>query len=200
MFLLHVALHDAPGSDDRREHGATTTIMSSFQVGLLVILWTIGTSAAFSQSSAPSTKPAGRTVSVNAPDWYNHPPSVRDTLIARGKGRSHDEQVAVDKAVAEARSALARSIDHRWKELLRAIAKEAGTHREWTPEPVTLESSVPLFQKAVKRGNTWTAYVIVAMPEGSARTVLHARLHRDAAWYDTVRNTRAVRMFETPTP
>jgi hypothetical protein len=168
-----------------------------FRVLLLTLL---GLSVAFPQTFCqPSTKPKPGA-SARPPDWYNDPPSAPDTLIARGKGRSRDEQVAIDKAVADARSALARSINHRWQELLGAIEKEGGPHRAWTPEPVTLARSIPMIQKAVKRGATWTAYVLVGLPETSARNILHARLHRDTAWYGAVRNTQAVRTFETPSP
>ena len=180
--------------------GSTEMTMNMSRSFRVLVLSLIGITMAFPQTFGQVPGRVKPGASARPPDWYSVPPAPRDTLIARGRGRSHDEQVAVDKAVAEARSALARSIDHRWKELLRSIEREVGVHRKWTPEPVTLASSVPILQKAVKRGNTWTAYVIVAMPEESARAVLQARLHRDATWYETVRNTQAVRMLETPSP
>jgi hypothetical protein len=153
-----------------------------------------------SQATGQSAKQSRRTTTVKAPDWYNNPPSLRDTLIARGIGKSNDEQVAVDKATLDARSSLAHAIDRRWEELLRAILQEGGPHLEWTPEPVTLAGSTPKQQKLARRGKVWTAYVLVVMPEVSGRAVLLQRLHRDAQWYERVRNTNAVRSLEDTPP
>jgi hypothetical protein len=181
------------GCRDHRETGAT--VGCSF-VPLLVALCVMSLVMIPLASNGQSTRSGKRSATVNAPEWYNAPPSVRDTLVARGKGRSNDEQVAIDKAVAQARSALAAAIDHRCEELVRAIEREGGAQRSWTREPVTLEGSTLLQQKIARRGNTWTAFVLVGVPEVSAHSVLHQRLHRDATWYESVRSTQAVRAFE----
>jgi hypothetical protein len=148
------------------------------------------------QAPGQSTTQSKRSSGVIAPVWYNDPPSRGDTLIARGKGKSNDQQVAIDKAVMEARSSLARSIDHRWEVLLEEIEKEGGAHLEWTPAPVTLTGSTPILQKVFRRGKTWTAFILVGLPESSVRIVLLERLRRDVKWYEGVRNTEAVQAAE----
>jgi hypothetical protein len=147
-----------------------------------------------------STKQNKRQSVVIAPVWYTDPPSVQDTLIARGKGKSNDEQVAIDKAVFEARSSLAHTIDQRWERLLRTIQDEGGPDLTWTSEPVTLAGSMLRLQKVSKRGRVWTAYVLVALPEESVRAVLLQRLQKDAQWYERVRNTNAARALEDSPP
>jgi hypothetical protein len=166
----------------------------------VIALCTLGMFLDLAQAPAQSLRQSKRTSGVGAPDWYNVPPSVPDTLIARGKGKSNDQQVAIDKAIFDARSSLAHSIDHRWEILLRTIQNEGGGTLAWTSEPVTLAGSTLRMQKVFKRGRTWTAYVLVAVPEGSLRTVLLQRLHRDAQWYEGVRNTNAVRELEGTPP
>jgi hypothetical protein len=146
-----------------------------------------------SQASGQSSRQSKRVATVITPEWYNDPPSVPDTLIARGKGKSNDQQIAIDKATSEARSSLAHSIDHRWEVLLRTIQEEGGAPLAWTSEPVTLAGSTLRMQKVFKRGRTWTAYVLVGLPEASVRGVLMQRLQRNAQWYEGVRNTNAVR-------
>jgi hypothetical protein len=148
------------------------------------------------QSSSPG-KSAGTT---SAPAWYLTPPLVNDTIIARGKARSNDEQVAIDKAVVYARASLAREIDRRWRELLRAIEKESGGHLAWAPGEVVLKGSTVRDQKVINRGRAWTAYVLVALPEESARAVLLQRLHHDAQWYGKVKDTQAIRGLEQSSP
>jgi hypothetical protein len=147
-----------------------------------------------------SLKRSGPAPARNVPSWYADPPILPDTLVARGQGRSKDEQTAVDKAVAEARSALADSIDHRWRSLLKAIAAEGGAPRSVEHEPVVLKGSIVLRQQVLKRGKTWTAFALAALWEGSARDVLLDRLHRNAAWYEKVRGTEAVRALEMSAP
>jgi hypothetical protein len=98
-----------------------------------------------------STKQNKRQSVVIAPVWYTDPPSVQDTLIARGKGKSNDEQVAIDKAVFEARSSLAHTIDQRWERLLRTIQDEGGPDLTWTSEPVTLAAKGVQARQGVDR-------------------------------------------------
>ena len=167
---------------------------------ILVAFCIIGILIAHPRAAGQSRKQGRRPVTVNAPEWYNVRPSLRDTLVARGKGKSNDEQVAIDKAVAEARSTLARVIELRWKELLRAVEEEGGSRLEWKSEPVTLTGSQPFLQKVFRRGKLRMAYVLVTIPERSVRHIVLQRLHRNGQWYEGVRNTQAVRAIEATPP
>jgi len=137
---------------------------------------------------------------VKAPEWYDKIPVNDSTLIARGRGDSKDQQVAIDKAVATARSGLAATVDRRWKELMEAIRKEGGIAAVQSEETVTLEGSKVVMQKTSKRGRIWTVFVLVAVPKSSARSVLSRRLHRDEEWYAKVKETKAVQEYENSSP
>lgn len=151
---------------------------------------------AFGQHARPGT----RTPAVPVPDWYVTLPTDNENLLAAGRGRSSSLQVAIDKAVVAARAVLAKSIDRRWEALLQAIGKEGGVVPELKPEPVTLVGSTVRTQKTARRGKVWTAFVLVALPEESARSVMQQRLHRDESWYAGVKNTRAVQACESTPP
>ena len=169
----------------------------SLQVPLaLLVLLILGPAMTPAQTPTASPGQRGTSASVSPPGWYLDPPVLPDTLTARGRGRSHDGHVAIDKALAEARSALARTLDRRWSRLMKAIEAEGGERRRGGAEPVILRGSTPLMQTVGKRGATWTAYVLVGLPESSAHAFLLRRLHADRAWYDAVRTNAAVRAFE----
>lgn len=158
----------------------------------VAVLWLSAPTAGHSQ-----IRPKG-SISPHAPTWYNAPPVRNDTLIARGKGTSDDQQTAIDEGVAEARSILAMMVDRQWKELLRNIEDETGARSPSLPEPVILEGSRVVMSTVEQQKGAWTAYVLVGVPALSARTFLLRRLHTDAAWYEKVRSSESVRSFERP--
>ncbi len=149
--------------------------------------------------SGQSSKQSSRQTSARVPDWYNTMPPDSTHLLARGRGRSTAQQVSIDKAVAAARHALARSVEKRWKTLKRSVEMESGEYYGAEAESVTLTGSIVRQQTATKRGRIWTAYALVAMPEESVRAVLDQRLRRDAEWYEKVKDTEALRGFEALT-
>ena len=176
--------------------GAALAPILSLMLAVMALV-TIGDVAqVFGQTGKPMNRPSR----VKAPEWYDKVPADDSTLVVRGRADLKDQQVAVDKAVATARSGLAATIDRRWKELLQEIQKEGLIAPERIEESVTLEGSTMIMQKTSKRGRIWTAFVLVALPKSSVRTVLAERLHRDAEWYSKVKDTKAVRAFEDISP
>jgi hypothetical protein len=148
------------------------------------------------QPAAQSSKQSSRSSAVTAPDWYDKVPPDSANLVAKGRARSNDQQVSLDKAVAIARASLAKSVEKKWLVLLQAIQKENGTRWVGEVESVTLVGSVPKMQKTVKRGKYWTAFVLVALPLESLHASIEQRLHSDARWYSAVKETKVVREFE----
>ncbi len=176
--------------------GAPKTPILSLILIVLTIAIIVDVADVFGQTGKPTNRPSR----FKAPEWYDRVAAVDSNLVARGRGDSKDQQVAVDKAAATARSGLAATIDRRWKDLLLAIHKEGVAGPEGTEESVTLEGSMIFKQKTFRRGRIWTAFVLVALPNSSVRSVLAQRLHRDAEWYDRVKDTKAVRAFENMSP
>jgi hypothetical protein len=149
---------------------------------------------------AQTVKQKRLPVRVKTPEWYDKVPADDSSLTARGRADSKDQQVAVDKAVASARSGLVEGIDRQWNNLLKAIQNEGVAIPVWTGEAVTLEGSTLKMQKTFKRGRIWTAFVLVRLPQSFVRSVLEERLRRDADWYSRVKDTRAVREWEGTSP
>ena len=176
--------------------GAPTAPILVLMFVVLAMAITIDGAQAFGQTG----KPVNRPPRVRAPEWYDKVAADDSNLVIRGRADSKDQQVAVDKAVATARSGLAATIDSRWKDVLLAIQNEGVAVPEVTEDSVTLEGSMIIKQKTSRRGRIWTAFVLVALPKSSVRSVLVERLHRDAEWYSRVKHTQAVREFETIAP
>lgn len=169
-------------------------------LSLMLVVTTLVTIGDVAQVFGQTGKQMNRPARIKAPEWYDRVPADDSSLVARGSAYSKDQQVAVDKAAATARSRLAATIDLRWKELLQAIRKEGSAAPGWTGETVTLEGSRITLQKTFKRGRIWTAFVLVALPKSSVRSVLVERLHRNAEWYSGVKDTKAVRECEGISP
>jgi hypothetical protein len=115
-------------------------------LSLMLAVMTIAAIGDVAQVFGQTGKQMNRPSRVKAPEWYDKVPADDSTLVVRGRADLKDQQVAVDKAVATARSGLAATIDRRWKELLQAIQKEGLIAPERTEESVTLEgSTMPSF-------------------------------------------------------
>jgi hypothetical protein len=146
--------------------------------------------------TAQASRRPARVAAIKTPEWYDKIPSDSAHLVARGTGKSRDQQVAVDKATAAARASLAKSIELQWSRLMAAIQKESGARRSGPTEPVTLLGSTVTQQQIAKRGKIWTAFVLVAVPRESVHTVLVQRLHSNEEWYSSVKHSKAVLEFE----
>ncbi len=149
--------------------------------------------------STQTRKGTKRTPPLVSPRWYDTLPSDASNLFARGRAESKDQQLAIDKAVMAAREEIALRCEEQWTTLLVSIRTEDASlpaaDSGWGP--VTLTKTRIRQQKAVRKGKTWTAFVIVSLPRSSLHSLLLERLHRDDRWYSQVKNSRAVLRFES---
>jgi len=143
--------------------------------------------------SAKTKKPAS---SVKPPKWFVVIPQDSLSLVARGRAQSKDQQVAVDKAVAAARDSIVFAAEGPWKELIRGIRQEGIAAEEPERGAVTLHGSKIEQQKVSRRKKTWTAFVLVSLPNSSIPSLLVERARSDSQWYALVRYTRAVQELE----
>ena len=187
-------------NDGSHSYGGRTIITSwtfTFRRGVLaVLIGGIAASLCVGQPAGRSGSPSSRATRVHPPEWFTNIPPDENRIVARGRGESRDEQIAVDKAVAAARSNLADTVDFRWQELVRATRHEVPDTTGATGGPVTLTGSTLSSQKTVRRGATWYAFVLVGLSKSSLREAVLERLHRDDRWYAKVKDTRAVSTFE----
>jgi hypothetical protein len=145
---------------------------------------------------AQSGKTKKSTSSVKPPKWFEVIPQDSLNLVARGRAQSKDQQVAVDKAVAAARDSMVFATEGPWKELVRGIREEGITAEEPARGAVTLHGSKIEEQKVSKRKKTWTAFVLVSLPNSSIPALLLERARSDSQWFDLVKDTRAVQELE----
>jgi hypothetical protein len=146
-------------------------------------------------SEAWSAQTGRKAPRVKEPAWYVAPPEDKENLIARGKAEASDTQVAIDEAVFAARGEFARKVDSLWQELLDSLGKEmpnCGAPLQASTE-VALAGTKVRQQKTMKRGKTFTAYVVVSWPKASLDAALFARAQEDVEWYNKVKGTMVVR-------
>jgi hypothetical protein len=159
----------------------------------LVANCTVVTPNLFAQSGK-TKKPAS---TAKPPQWFQVIPQDEQNLLARGRGESKDQQVAVDKAVMAARDSIVFATDDFWNKLVHAIRTEGITSHEPARGAVTLHGSKIAEQKVSRQKKIWTAFVLVSLPKSSIPPLLLERVRSDSQWYVLVRDTRAVQDLET---
>jgi hypothetical protein len=103
---------------------------ASFRLVVPVILAVSGTVIILSSAQVfgQHLKQVNRSQEVRAPEWFNTVPPDSGNLIARGKAKSRDRQVAIEGS-GGLRLSLAKSVDHRWKVGL-AVQKSGASWKE----------------------------------------------------------------------
>jgi hypothetical protein len=128
------------------------------------------------------------------PSWYQTLPKDKDNLLARGMEQGADMQLSIDKAAAVARMALGAQLEAQWLGTLSQARTELPGLRDpqYNKDEAKLTGSSIRFQKAVKRGKLYTAFVLVAWPKSSVREALQARAREDGAWLESAKDSKTV--------
>ncbi len=151
-------------------------------------------------SDAQSWKPK-KLPPLKIPAWYQTIPRDKDSWLARGREDAADMQLSVDKATLVARVSLASILESQWQDLLLTLRKEMTGVRDpaYTKDEATLSGTTVRFQKVVKRGKIYTAFVLVALPKSACMKALRARAHEDGEWFEGVKESRVIKTLETET-
>jgi hypothetical protein len=100
-----------------------------------------------------TVKPKETQANVNAPAWFKNPPSADNVLYAGGEAHSGSPTIAREKAIMNARVALA--------EMLKK--EKSGS------EPDSLNAYLRMShitkEKSVKKGKRWQHFVLMEMPK-----------------------------------
>ncbi len=145
------------------------------------------------------TTKAARSMKERIPSWWSILPKTKNVSFVRAKAQSADKQLAIDKAAATARGDIIAAAEARWKELTQAIRAENPK----LPAPPASDSAAVLResriakQAAFRSRKIWTAYVLLEYPAPLVHDVLLKRLHAMPDWYALVKETRAIRTFES---
>lgn len=132
------------------------------------------------------------------PEWYMNVPSDPNILFAAKTATSRDKQLAVDKAVQDARAEIAKQLEVKIQGLEKRFQEETGvgedsqlldqfTKANKSIVNQSLVGSKIEKQKTVKDGNTYRSYVLVNLPLGAAKEALVQQIKKNEQMYTKVR-------------
>lgn len=141
------------------------------------------------------------------PDWFTNVPQDPNFLYAANTQASQDLQLAIDKAVTGARSEVGRQLEVKLEGLQKKFSEETGTgndaqllqmftQAEKTVVSTTLNGSRVKYQKQVKDGQLWRAYVLVEYPIGAANTALMQQIKNNDQMYTRFRASESFKELQ----
>lgn len=141
------------------------------------------------------------------PDWFTTIPQDPNFLFAPNTATSQDLGLAIDKAITGARAEIGRQMEVRIQGLQKRFDEEVGlaedaqlmqmfTQATKTVVSATLSGSRTKYQKQVKDGNLWRAYVLVEYPIGAANQALMQQIKNNNQMYTRFRSSEAFKELE----
>ncbi|MBA4070841.1 MAG: hypothetical protein C0497_03255 [Gemmatimonas sp.] len=162
-----------------------------------------GLAAACGGRSATDGTTASRATLRGMPGWYKKPPAAdKEHLYQPATATSHDVQVAINRAQAEARSGLASQLEVKYGSLTRRFVEETGVaadaqlldEYEQTYKAVVsqvLVGSHARDQKFQIDGGVYRAWVLMQLPVGEANRKLVEQIKAREQLYTRLRATEA---------
>ena len=168
------------------------TVMSLLAVALLAV-FVLG-------CSGPKTMQATSTGDV--PEWFSNVPVNPNYLYAANTAVSQDLQLAIDKAVTGARTEIGRQMEVKVNGLQKKFEEETGvgqdaqllsqfTSASKTVVSTQLSGSRIKFQKQLREGNLWRAYVLMEYPIGAASEAMMKAIKANNQMYTRFRASEA---------
>jgi hypothetical protein len=152
----------------------------------------------------PAPASAQKKSAPSVPSWFVSLPGDGHSYYVKTTASSKDKQLAIDKAAHEARVVLAKLVQSRVDSVRRVLDKagalsgESGTRfGNATKEiAVELKGSRIKNHREMKKGKTWTVYLVMEYPLGaSSESLVHA-VGEDPDISATVGPTEAFRALE----
>lgn len=148
-----------------------------------------------------SSKPVAATEGGAVPDWYLNTPQDPNYLFAPSTASSKDLQLAVDKAVTDARAEIGRQVETQVQGLQKKFDEEVGvgenstllsqfTQATKTVVNQSLNGSNVQKKEVLKDGQNWRAYVLVAYPIGAANSALMEQIKKNEEMYTRFRSSQ----------
>jgi len=147
------------------------------------------------------SKEAAQTTS-DVPDWFVNPPQDPNYLFAANTATSQDLQLAIDKAVTGARTEIGRQMEVKVNGLQKKFEEETGvggdaqllsqfTSASKTVVSTQLSGSRIKFQKQLREGNLWRAYILMEYPIGAASEAMMKAIKGNNQMYTRFRASEA---------
>jgi hypothetical protein len=176
---------------------------------LAPVLATLALAACSSGNPNPTLSPTPtRDVVQSSPEWYMNVPTDPNYMFAAKSATSRDMQIAVDKAVADARSEIAKQLEVKYQGLEKRFREETGTGTESElldqysnaykqVVSSTLYGTRTKNQVVKPEGQIYRAWVLMEMPIGQANEQLMSKIKANQAMYTRFRATQAFQELET---
>ncbi len=153
------------------------------------------------------SKPMQSTDTGEIPDWFTNVPQDPNFIYAANTQVSQDLQLAIDKAVTGGRSEVGRQVEVRLQGLQKKFTEETGTgndaqllqmftEAEKTVVSTTLSGSRVKYQRQMKDGNMWRAYVLVEYPVGAANEAFMDQLKKSDQMYTRFRASESFKELQ----
>lgn len=157
--------------------------------------------AVFYMFGCSSSQPTAATEGGNVPEWYLNTPQDPNYLFAPSTASSKDLQLAVDKAVTDARAEIGRQVETQVQGLQKKFDEEVGvgdnstllsqfTQATKTVVNQSLNGSNVQKKEVLKDGQNWRAYVLVAYPIGAANTAMMDQIKKNQEMYTRFRSSQ----------
>ncbi|MCC6319667.1 MAG: LPP20 family lipoprotein [Gemmatimonadaceae bacterium] len=165
--------------------------------------------AACSGGPRPATDllpPANRETIRNLPSWYLKPPTEEHFLLAPATSVSRDVQVAINKAQADARNAIAQQLEVKYGALNKRFVEEVGREGSQLLDQytqvykavvsTTLYGSRPRQQILRTEGSVYRAIVLMELPVGEMSKRLLEQLRAQEQLYTRFRAGEAFKELD----
>ena len=149
-----------------------------------------------------SSKALQNASASDVPEWYTNIPTDPNYLFAVASATSQDMQLAIDKAVVNARTDIARQTEVKVSGVQKRFDEEAGmgensqlmqqfTQANKTVVSASLTGSRVRSQKMSKDGTIWRGYVLMEYPIGAASQALLNQIGGNNLMYTQFKATQA---------
>lgn len=143
----------------------------------------------------------------DVPEWYTNIPQDPNYLFAVASATSQDMQLAIDKAVVNARTEIARQTEVKVSGIQKRFDEEVGmgensqlmqqfTQASKTVVSTSLTGSRVRSQKTSKDGTIWRGYVLMEYPIGAASQALLNQLNGNSLMYTQFKATQAYKELD----
>lgn len=141
---------------------------------------------------------------ASSPRWYRNPPKGKQVYYGVGRGLSRDQDMAIAKAEADARTSIAQQVDLYVGSLVRRFREEMGAELSsemldgMTLAAKQITSTTLIGSRPIKRSVQddekagFVAYVLVELPTGSANAAFQYEMKKSAALYARLQKTKAM--------
>ena len=172
----------------------------------IAALAAVGACSRSPRPAADLSPPANRETIRNLPSWFLKPPTDDNYLFAPATAVSRDVQVAINKAQADARNAIAQQLEVKYGSINKRFVEEVGREGSQLLDQytqvykavvsTTLYGSRPRQQQLRTEGGVYRAIVLMELPVGEMSKRLLEQLRAQEQLYTRFRASEAFKELD----